>query len=141
MIIAALIKRLKADAGVSNKVETRVFAGFAPRGKSYPCITLLIVSEPDVRSLSGPSGLASPRVQVNCWAETLQEADEVDDAVRLCLDGFHGAIDDENIDCIESANKGHIPLVSAENADLTIHGARRDFIVWHAQSRPSHVLT
>lgn len=80
---------LKANGGVSA-ITTQVHPLRIPQDKEPPAITYQRVDGPRERSQSGPSGLAHPRIQLNCWGSNYTEAKRLAEKVRYALDGFRG---------------------------------------------------
>ena len=57
-----------------------------------PAITYMRVSGTPDHTLTGPSGLNSPRVQVRCWGDKWLDARTLGAAVEAALDGFQGTL-------------------------------------------------
>lgn len=93
----SLTMKLKADAGVQALVNTRVFFAEAPQNPPIPFVLMTRVGTDHVHSLTGSSGLANARIQVDCYAKTQKEARAVATAVRAVLDGFRGDENDVNV--------------------------------------------
>lgn len=84
--IDALVTFLKADAGVSALVSTRVFGGELPRSEVDDMPRAAVVLKP----AGGPGGraymkFAQPRIDVDCYAATIPDAWAVHLAVRTAL--------------------------------------------------------
>jgi hypothetical protein len=88
--------RLRTNDAVSALVGTRIYPIQLPPGRTLPAITYTRVSTVRGHCLGGPSGRLRPRIQIDCWADTYSGARTLADKVRLCLDGFLGAIDGES---------------------------------------------
>ena len=58
------------------------------RGRSLPAITVHKVSGGPEHDLDGSAGNAIPRIQVDSWAATDTDCDELAEAVRNVLQGF-----------------------------------------------------
>jgi uncharacterized protein DUF3168 len=127
-VLAELRDVLAADAAVAALAGSRIYDRRLPPGAEVPAVTLRTVSRTDVRSQDGPSRLARPRVQVDSWARSGAEVDELADAVRICLDdltttGEGGAI------------QGAFPDAARDvyDPDLKLDGWSHDFLVWHEE--------
>lgn len=83
---------LTGNAGVSALVGTRVHWIERAQGGGLPSITLTGISRGENYSLHGRDGLATRRVQVDCWAETYASAKAVEAAVIAALSGYSGGI-------------------------------------------------
>ena len=94
---------LLADAMIASLVGTGSgFAGVypapAPQGAPSPFVTFQRITADRVYSIYGPSGLAGPLIQIDCWSEapehggTYGETKDLAEAVRRRLDGYRGAM-------------------------------------------------
>lgn len=90
MIENVIYARLTGAAGFTALCGTRVTPVDAPLGQALPYVTYQQVSGPRIRSTSGASGGAMPRVQIDCWGGTYTSARAVAKQVRLALDNFRG---------------------------------------------------
>lgn len=72
---------LRADAGVSALVGTRVFIGM-PEACSYPAIDVRLLNDVDD---AGQAPLQQALVEISCWANTKPAAAAVARAVRAAL--------------------------------------------------------
>lgn len=93
MIGQAIHARLKAHAGTSALVESRVYPLRLPEGPTYPAIRYQVIGAPRTH-LMGDSADASigvhSRVQVDCFAETYAGVRAVAEQVRLALSRWSG---------------------------------------------------
>lgn len=85
-----LIAKLLADGGVAALVSTRVFPGRRPQASPLPAIVLHTISGEPIYTDQGEAGLASARVQFDCWGETYASAKGVARAVKSALSAFVG---------------------------------------------------
>lgn len=84
----ALRERLLADATVAALVEARVYpAGELPQAPTLPAITYQLISDVDGVTQDGATGLRRPRVQLDQYALTYLQLDDLSEAVR---DALHG---------------------------------------------------
>lgn len=93
-----LVSHLKNNAGVAALVGTRVHPLILPQQATQPALVYLIVSDDRPQSHSGPTGLARPRIQIDCWSATIStggtygQAKAIERAVRAALEGFIGTM-------------------------------------------------
>lgn len=87
---------LANDADVSALVSSRIYPLKLPQGWTLPAVTYQRVSGYREHCLSGASGRARPRFQIDCWASDYDDVKDLADKVRLCLDGFKGDINTES---------------------------------------------
>jgi hypothetical protein len=83
--------RLRATTAVTALVGSRIYPSRLPYVAPMPAITYQLISAVRMQGLRGPTGLADPRVQVNCWADTYTGAKVLAREVRRALDGFIAA--------------------------------------------------
>lgn len=81
---------LLADAAVAAIAGDRVYSMLAPQGERRPCIVFVRVSEIEDATLKGAQGIAQSRVQIDCWAETPDQANALAEAVRARMQGLSG---------------------------------------------------
>lgn len=90
MIEVALRSHLVGFAAVAALVGTRVHPTILPQAPALPAITYQLITERNVYSSVGHSGLTGPLIQVDSWAETFLEAAQLADAVKDALHAFNG---------------------------------------------------
>jgi hypothetical protein len=86
-VIAALIAKLLATAGVSNLVSTRIRPVLAHQTDALPLIVVHQISHRPEYSTSATVALAQTRVQIDCWGKTMASAQAVGEAVKAALSG------------------------------------------------------
>ncbi len=81
--------RLLAVAGVTAIVGVGAAARIYPveiaQGAILPAITYQRITGPKISAMGADTGLTRPLFQVDCWAETYREADDLAEAVRAAL--------------------------------------------------------
>ncbi len=95
-----------------------------PLPDQFPAITYGVISSNPVNTLDGFSGLASYRVQVDCWVrEDYDLALEVSLAVRDAMLGTN------------TVNFSAIWVDQREfyEADIKVHNMQLDFHIWHKE--------
>lgn len=82
-----VVDLLKADAGVTALVGSRIHPGRLPQNTAFPAISYELVSGTEVPSVNAQAGgvLVRSRVQVNVLAKTYAETKSVHEAVRKAL--------------------------------------------------------
>jgi hypothetical protein len=84
----AIRARLLATAGVTALVSQRVYCGSRSQGGTLPDIIINRVSGAPVYTDDGASGLASARLDIDCWGMTYASAKGVARAVIAALSIF-----------------------------------------------------
>jgi hypothetical protein len=124
-----IIGKLLATSGVTALVSTRVSPGRRPQASALPAIDVNTISGAPVYTDDGESGLASARVEINCWGQTYSSAKLVARAVKAALSAFVGESEGVTFQTI---------LLDAErdfsetgsNAAEYLYRTNLDFIVW-----------
>lgn len=103
-IVNALGRHLKTLTEVANLLAhddapdgVMVFAGTVPQGVPFPAVTLIaIAGSPDYK-LSGEIGDLTTIVQVDVYAATELQAEEIGDAIRLAISGYYGLMHETEV--------------------------------------------
>ncbi len=75
---------------VSALIGSRFYPLRIPENPTYPAVTYQRISGPRIRSHTGPSNLAYPRFQLDCYGATYLSAKASATALRVALDGYKG---------------------------------------------------
>lgn len=113
--------RLRASAGVTALVATRIYPMQVPQTAPMPAISYQKITPGFLHTLRQTLGLAGPHIQVDSWADTYAAATALGIQVRQSLDGYSDAIQiiDER------------PLL---DPDVQRHRVSQDFAVWTDES-------
>lgn len=80
-----LLRTLKADPGLSELVDNKVFALVIPSGTCLPCVTFQRLGGMPANTLAGASGLEEIDLQIDVWAKNYGEAKTIAKAVRAAM--------------------------------------------------------
>ena len=134
----ALFRHLQM-VGKSVFADTECYPmGAFPNRVPFHYITFQRVSSTHVRHLTGGSGLASSRWQIDCWARYAADADKLADAVRKSLDNLTGTIGGAGIQTslkasfLEDDVEDFVPPIDASQVGRA--RVRMDFMLWHPES-------
>ena len=97
----------------ATKAKDRVWGMKAPQDTKRPYIVFYVVSDTKHKAHDGYTGLARPRVQISCYAETFQQAGELAEEVTDVLSdwGEATALHENEIDQYdEDTGIYHIPV-------------------------------
>lgn len=89
-----LIAYLQDDTDVTTLLGSRMYPDTLPQGATLPALVYQRIDTPRTHVHGEASVLPRPRIQMHFWATTLAKCWEAADAVRKCLDGYRGEIDD-----------------------------------------------
>lgn len=121
----ALVDMLKNDEKISNITE-RIYPVMIPQNPQYPLIVYQKITGYRDTVLSGPSGFAHPRIQIDSYAETYAEAKELANFVK---DALYGKTYEGNGVRIAS-----IIIISETDffePAIGCHRISMDFSIWH----------
>ena len=124
-----LYSYLSTNVGVSALVSTRIYPGTLPQNWTNPAISYQRISGVRVRNLSGPAGRATPRIQIDCWAESYSGAKALATAVRSAMDGYAGLMG--------STRVGSVVLESDLDfyePDIAVYRVSMDFWISHIET-------
>lgn len=128
-ILEAIVAHLLADAGVSAIAATRVYAKSLPQSPTYPALVIHNVSGTSEHSQDGPSGLAEPRFQIDCFSPRKASSVLLVLAVQTALDGFQGTMGGGggvSVDAVFVENRR-----DDYDDELEVHVDSRDFLIMH----------
>jgi hypothetical protein len=96
-LIDSVRQYLLDNAGITSLVSTRIYPDFLPQGNrgqvtdTLPSIVYKLISDvPFYDSPTGDSGAASARIQFDCIANTNQQANDIELAIRQAMSGYRG---------------------------------------------------
>jgi len=125
---------LEFDAGVSALVGDRCYPNSAPQNSTLPYIVYTVISDVRVQSMTGLSGLASPRIQFDCFASTYGGAKAVAEAVKVALAGYADTIGSVAINGILLVDDSDLFEPPASGASVGTYRVSMDFIVWWSET-------
>jgi hypothetical protein len=125
-----LIAKLLATSGVTSLVQARVYPGRRPQASVLPAVAMNRISGAPVYTDQGEAGLATARVEIDCWGETYTSAKQTARAVIAALSAFFGTAGGYTFQYV---------LLDAErdfseagsNAAEYLYRTNLDFIVWY----------
>lgn len=123
---------LLADSTITDLVSTRIVTGHLYQGQGLPAISLRSVGGSPHDQLVGIVPIAEARIEVDCYADSREDASEVWNRVRLRLTGYRGTPDTIYIKGITQAT-GDQDLSDPEEAgtDQRRYIVSQDFRVFY----------
>lgn len=143
-ISEALSYELRNTAAIQVLISTRIYpAGGVPTSADKPWVTWQRIDaehvdyQGDESSLSGQAGLCATRVQIDCWAMSLLDADDVFQAIRTAFNGFAGEMGTPGdsvtvaLMTLETERTDWVaPIDATERAP---HRVSSDWLIWHEE--------
>lgn len=128
MIEEDVVAWLKTKPLVNNIINGRIHPLQLPQDPSLDALTYQRISGVREESQEGPSGLAHPRLQFDCWSKTYPGAKRLAEALRLTIDGFTGSMNGRRVFRCKVENDLDQKDDFAERYRVTV-----DVTVWHRE--------
>lgn len=127
----ALREFLLGEASIVALVEVRVYPVRLPQGVKLASIVYTRVSGAGDYDMTGRTGLSRPRMQIDCWAPTANEAASLAILVEDRLDGFRGVMGTDHPVTVQ----GVFCSDERETYDdvAKLFGVARDYFIWHEE--------
>jgi hypothetical protein len=132
MIGRAIMARLAASSAVAAIVGTRISPLVTHAPSEPPYLVYTVVGGEAWNSMSGQSGMAQARVQVDAYALTYAEAQELAASVRAALDNFRGTAGGVRVGGI-SRQTAPVDFYEAD-VEPRLFRVSQDFIVTHDEA-------
>lgn len=87
---SAIRSKLIADTLITSLAGTRVYPQKLPQNPTLPAVIYSIISDTPNADVSGMAGLFNADIQIECYAETAQAAQDLSENVRLSLQSYRG---------------------------------------------------
>lgn len=132
-----LFNRLITFPGLINLIGDRVYPVKMPQNAKLPVLTFQRISGFRVFAMDKGSGLASPRFQIDAWAENYDDVKAIAEQVRLALEGYRNMTSGVDINGI--LYLGDTDGFASEETDVQteIFRVSMDFIIWHNEAEPT----
>ena len=132
-----LALHLKANAGVSAIVGSRVYIAPMPQAQPLPFVVFHRQGTDHVRSLEGPSGLRRTEFDVRCYSTDSAQVEALGEAVRLALDGWSGVWSSIRVTNVFVEYMEDAEIADQEGGEEVVFQVELGIIVWHVESVPS----
>lgn len=129
---------LLADAAISTLVGgTRIYPLRLPQGVIEPSVVYQRISGLGDHHMAGASGLARPRMQVSCWAQSADVATQLANLVKARIDGFRGSMlwgDNSPAEAIVVQGIFFDSERDLYDEALKLYALSRDYLIWYEES-------
>lgn len=127
-VIEKAIKAILEADGTVSAITVRIYPNFIPQSPTFPLIVYQRISGFRDQTLSGPSGKAHPRFQIEAWASTYTATKSLANAIREALDGETFVSGTVTIgSCLIQSER------DAYEPDVKCHRTIMDFNLWHTE--------
>lgn len=113
---AVLRSALVANGTVSGLIGSRVYPVLAPATASLPLVTWRRTGIQREQTFNAPMGVPRVTVEFSIYGTTYEQAREVADAMRVCLDGYGGTADNTEVKqtSLETESDDFVTLAGAD---------------------------
>lgn len=132
-----LYTHLAASAAVAALVADRVYPSLAPQGTPRPYLVLTSITDLAEAHMAGPGDVGESLWQIDCYADTPEDADSLALAVDDALDGFHGAIAGRPIFAAFRESGRDAPEGPTDGSEFAIARRILEYRFWHRETVPS----
>lgn len=136
----ALRLRLIADATVAALIEARIYPAKAPQSAAKPTIFYKVLNTEDEETHSGVADIARTSIRFSASSQSYDEAKELSEAIRLCLQDFSGTVTDTDASPDETLEINGIFRTNTDefyHDPTQTHHVLSDFDVWAYQQQPT----
>lgn len=122
---------LATKTSVTNLTSTRIYQTHLPQDYDWsgPAISMQKISEVHHHNLVTSSGVASARVQIDCWGLDEDSVNTLAEQVRLILQSYSGSINDATVLGISLAQQLWAPESPDEGSAIWKHRVISDYII------------
>lgn len=135
----ALRSFLLADSGISTAVGgSRIYPGIIAQGQTLPSIVYNLVTEQTDQTMQGASGLVSPRFQIDAWAQSQDDADNLARLIKNRIDGFrgvwpYGSNSPKDVIYVQGVFSQNARYNYDDVAQPKLHGVSRDYVISYGE--------
>ena len=127
---AVLRTALVANAAVTALVGSRIYPVLAPASAVLPFVTWRRTAIERSQTLGSPMGTPRVSVEYSIYATTYEQARDVADAMRVCLDGYGGTADNTEVKQTSLENESD-DFVTLAGADMPpVYQITQTFDIW-----------
>ena len=119
---------------VFSLIGERVYSAPIPQKVTYPCISISRISVNPYHNNSGLVGTTDETWQIDCWAETDYEAEEVKEAVRRGLDAYAGVMGDFTVYSTKLESTRDLVDIEGDASENSIHRKSMDFQIVRSEA-------
>jgi hypothetical protein len=128
MIEQGLVQLVQAHPAVSGIAAQGGFFATLPQNYTLPSWTYTVVSDSTDYLLSGPNGVGSRRIQIDCYALSAADAIRLAKAIFDQLNGYHGILPDPDATQVQGCF--HSMTLDFFDVDSRTYRRMLEFEIW-----------
>ncbi len=133
----ALYAYLSLYAPLAALVGTRVYPSIAPSSAAFPYVTVQRLAVASIYHMGGASATHDTLVQVDCWALTAIQAQQIADVIRQSLDGQPAVWDGLEIDGVFVENELDDAEPAEDGSQRIYYRTILTLACWHERPVPT----
>jgi len=128
-----IVELLESDAGITARVDTRIFPVKMKQGETRDSIVYTRITEFETYTTERSSGLVQVRYQIDAWSLSIDAANSLGLLIKEAISGFRGRV---NYDPPSPTNFVNVQLIETVNSrddydDTTkMYRFSRDYYIW-----------
>ena len=136
---AAIRDFLIGNADINNKVSNRVFPSHLPQGTPIPALVLQTINRTHEYHLTNELGISPQMIQIDVYAATRPEVEEIAELIRDRLSGYRGSLNADTF-CHGARIERNTPIDTppADASDRWLSRQSMDFQLHITSSVPTH---
>ena len=124
----AIDSRLRNYAGLKALVGTRIYPLKLKQRATMPAVTYQRISGPRISAMGADPGVASPRVQIDCWGGTYASSKAVATQVRGALQRYRGTV--AAVEILAVFIESDLDIFEP---DAELYRVSTDYVFWHRE--------
>lgn len=133
----ALYAFLSLHAPLTALVATRVYPSIAPSSAAFPYVTVQRLAVGSIYHMGGASATHDTLVQIDCWALSAIQAQQVAQVIRQSLDGFTGTWDGLEVDGVFIENEIDDAEPAEDASQRIFYRTILTLACWHERAVPT----
>jgi hypothetical protein len=128
---ASINTHLLAQTGVTAICAQRGYPDVLPKDCLLPAFTYEVISEQPSHHMGGVSGLRESRIQIDSYADTRKQANELDEAILAAIDMQRGTLGGTFCNTIQAQERLSGTDAAVDGSDRWRYVTIRDYLVFY----------
>jgi hypothetical protein len=128
---AQIQTQLAATSAVTDAVSTRIYRYQRPRGGTLPAVTFQRIDSEIINHSTGATDTQWARFQADCWADDMDTARTVADAVTTALSGWSNTGGTPSISMCHQQSDMDLTEPPEHGDDVMLYRISQDYRISH----------
>jgi hypothetical protein len=134
----AIRTHLLTKSAVTDLVGTRIYPAVFPEGVTFPAVRYTMVSQFRESVVSGNSGIVEAGVQVDTYAATHIQSNQIGEAIRDALQNFSGSAGTVHVWSVTVTGGSELYETPLDADDEGLYRVINDYQFMFEESVPTH---